>query len=160
MWLMSRFELEKFKGESCTVKPYYYIIINYYVIITSLLLHYSQLQKQVTMSSLLPLMHYPCFHYYIVITHYYHYSPLLYVTNWATCRWHIWLCSTGPIFALQFYHKMICRPLCQIRVMPSHLTSARASSFSWLIFFLQQKAIFLQVELAFSKSWPTAGSRV
>ena len=32
-------------------------------------------------------MHYPCFHYYIVITHYYHYYPLLHVTNGATCRW-------------------------------------------------------------------------
>ena len=29
------------------------------------------MQKQVKMSSLLPIMHYPCFHYDIVITHYY-----------------------------------------------------------------------------------------
>ena len=41
----------------------------------------------VIMSSLLHIMHYPCFHYYIVITHYYHYCPLLHVTNGATCRW-------------------------------------------------------------------------
>ena len=27
------------------------------------------------------------FHYYIVITHYYHYYSLLHVSNWATCRW-------------------------------------------------------------------------
>ena len=44
------------------------------------------MQKQIIMSSFLHIMHYPCFHYYIVITHYYHYCPLLHVTNWATCR--------------------------------------------------------------------------
>ena len=26
-------------------------------------------------------MHYPCFHCYILITHYHHYYPLLHVTN-------------------------------------------------------------------------------
>ena len=39
-------------------------------IIMSLLRHYSQLQKQVIISSLLHIMHYPCFHHYIIITNY------------------------------------------------------------------------------------------
>ena len=38
------------------------------------------------MSALLHIMHYPCFHYYIVFTIYYHYYPFLPVTNGATCR--------------------------------------------------------------------------
>ena len=73
---------------------HYYIIItslviHYYTIITSLLHHNSQSQKHVIMISLLHIMHYHCFHYYIVITHYHHYYPLLHVTtgNGATCRW-------------------------------------------------------------------------
>ena len=41
------------------------------------------MRKQVIVSSLLRIMHYPCFHYYIVITHYYYYYPILHVTNWA-----------------------------------------------------------------------------
>ena len=44
-------------------------------IITSLLHHYYQWHKQVIMSSLLHIMHFQCFHYYIVITHYCHYYP-------------------------------------------------------------------------------------
>ena len=43
------------------------LLHHHYIIITSLLLHYSQLQKQVIMSSLLHIMHYPCFHYYPLI---------------------------------------------------------------------------------------------
>ena len=66
---------------------HYYIIINhYYIIITSLLRHYFIWRKQVIMSSLLRIIHFRCFHYNIVIPHYYHYYPLLHVTNWATCR--------------------------------------------------------------------------
>ena len=38
------------------------------------------------MSSLLRIRHFRCFHYFIVITHYYRYYPLLNVTDWATCR--------------------------------------------------------------------------
>ena len=57
--------------------------IHYYY--TGILLHYYQWLKQVMMSSLLHVMHFPCFHYYFVITHYY--SITCY---WATCRWY-WL---------------------------------------------------------------------
>ena len=43
------------------------------------------------MSSLLCIMHGPCFHYSIVISYYYHYYPLLHITN-ETCRWKVLTC--------------------------------------------------------------------
>ena len=81
---------------------YYYALLHYSLlriiaifVITLLLHHYyagnneliitgNNELKQVIMSSLLHIMYYPCFHYYIVITHSYHYYPLLHVTNGAT----------------------------------------------------------------------------
>ena len=56
---------------------------NYYILSR----HYSTWGKQAIMSSLLRFMHFPCFHYYIIIADNYHYYPLLHVTNRATCRW-------------------------------------------------------------------------
>ena len=48
------------------------LLLNYYFIITSLLLHYSKWWKQGIIRSLLRVMLFPFFHYYIDITHYYH----------------------------------------------------------------------------------------
>ena len=47
----------------------------------------SRAMYSLTISLAIEIMHYPCFHYYIVITHYYHYYPLLHVTNGATCKY-------------------------------------------------------------------------
>ena len=90
--------------------PYYYIFC-YYTVITSLLRiitksmilpiimisllhiitsssrHYSKWGKQVIISSLLRFIHFPYFHYYIVIADNHHCCPLSHVTNRATCRW-------------------------------------------------------------------------
>ena len=62
------------------------LLHHYYVIITSLLPHYSKWLKQVIMSLLLRIMHFRCFHYYMVITHYCHYYLLLHVRDSRTCR--------------------------------------------------------------------------
>ena len=128
---------------------YYYLLIpshymHYYIIITSLLHHhyslshhYYQLRKQVIMSSrssLWHIMHFPGFHYYIVITHDYYYFPFLHVTNWATCRWACWhFFSIATVLAVKFGSN-------QFRIMPEivsklwHIPSGVAVLLNWNLY--------------------------
>ena len=74
---------------------YYYnlIIICYYIIITSLLRHYYviitsllQMPKMCNNESIITYYCNFCFHYNVIITHYYHYDVLLRILDRATCR--------------------------------------------------------------------------
>ena len=83
---------------------YYYIFLTYLLPIllriilcycTSLLhslLRIIRIEKYVIMESLLHIITLVCFCYNDIITHYYHYYPLLQIWDKATCRW----CCAGP----------------------------------------------------------------
>ena len=125
---------------------YYYLVIimHYHIIITlllhhyySLLHHYYQLRKQVIMSSrssIWHIMHFPGFHYYIVIAHDYYYCPFLHSTNWATCRWACWhFFSIATVLAVKFGSN-------QFRIMPEivsklwHIPSGVAVLLNWNLY--------------------------
>ena len=75
--------------------------------------------------------------------------------------WHIYSIH-HPRAMARARHGVLHKKKIEIPLGPGIYPADSSLGPSWhdLIYFLQQKAIFLQVELAFSKSLPTAGFRV